>query len=131
MNTETHAFQFTGIHLPAEIVQLVTRKKISAGDLLLLVMIDSLVDRSDGGLDCWASNAYIARSIGLTPNHVCRRIHALAEIGLLVITQGHRNGMPQRFLRASWSRIPKFNMSAGRRRTPSSPPTPSSATGSG
>lgn len=95
---EQPKFQFRGVFLPAEVVQRLVDGELNRTDLLVLTLVEALVEPR--GRDCWASNDYIAASVGAHPVNVSRSITRLKDTGLLV-TSG--NGKA-RTMRTAWSR---------------------------
>ncbi len=81
--TEKHEFQFAGCHLPRSVVQLLRDKKLGATDLLLYVMVAAL----EGDKGCFASNAYLANSVGVGERGVQKRLVRLRELGLVTTTR--------------------------------------------
>lgn len=95
---EKHQFQFRGVWLPAEILELTSQGKLTPREVLLLTIIDALVGRERG---CYASNGYLARQVGTTPRQVKRMINKLDEMGLVArrLEDGYR-----REIVTAWSR---------------------------
>lgn len=78
---------------------------ISAKDMLLLMVINSMVKTTQNGEDatgCYASNKYLARSIDTHSKYVSQRITHLWNLGLLLVIEMD-DGM--RYLECEWSRI--------------------------
>ena len=81
--TEKHEFQFAGCHLPREVVQLLRDKRLGSTDLLLYVMVAAL----EGDEGCYASNAYLANSVGIGERGVQKHLLGLRELGLVTTTR--------------------------------------------
>lgn len=81
--TEKHEFRFAGCHLPREVVQLLRDKKLGATDLLLYVMVAAL----EGDEGCFASNSYLANSVGVGERGIQKRLLRLRELGLVTTTR--------------------------------------------
>lgn len=95
---EKHSFKFRGVFLPAEVVHQLIEGNVTKTDLKLLILIESLVTcRGDG---CWASNAYLARSIQAAELSIPRSIKKLMRAGLLI--RYEKDG--KRYLETTWSR---------------------------
>ena len=96
---ETHAPQFRGVWIPAEVLERYASGEINAADMLLLMIIDSLVAPDRG---CYASNKYLAERTGRHEINTSKAIARLKKIGLLreVGFNGRR-----RVLETAWSRI--------------------------
>lgn len=109
---EAPKFQFRGVHLPAEVILQLTEKKLNRTDLLVLILVEALV--TPRGRGCWASNKYIARSIGVHFQNVSQSIQKLSdpEYGLLVVTT--ENGV--RYLETAWSRTGNEGRQVGKRK---------------
>lgn len=101
---EEPTWQFRDQILPSRLVYLLRDKVISSTDLLLIFIINTLVKthtEDSPGLGCYASNSYLAKSIGVHPMHISARISKLINLGLLVSITYKK----QRYLELEWSRI--------------------------
>jgi Helix-turn-helix domain len=102
---EQHEPQFRGVWCPPEVFALVTRRLISHSEGWLLLIVDSFVKHT--GKDCFASNTYLAKIMGMEKRQVTSLITHLKKEGLLLQTgfDGRR-----RLLCTCWSR-PHLNRS--------------------
>lgn len=96
---EEHTPQFRGCWLPADILQLFEQGAISAKEMVLLAMVDSLVAPDTG---CYASNAYLGARLHCGPDQVRRMVSKLRGMGLLVDVGFDGK---KRYLETAWSRV--------------------------
>jgi len=91
---------FRGCWMRPEIFELIEAQTITCKEAILLMVIDSLVNIS--GKDCYASNGYLGKYIGVEDRQVQRMIAKLKELELVQQTgfTGRR-----RLLATTWSRI--------------------------
>jgi hypothetical protein len=94
-----HEFQFRGVWLPAEILLALEAGKINAREIILLAMVDALVTPARG---CWASNTYLGKRLGASPETVRRMLARLEGLGYLRRSQ--QKGQ-RREIETAWSRL--------------------------
>lgn len=113
---EHHERHFKGVWIPIEILDLAITKQITHGDVLLLSNINALTSRTRG---CYASNRYLAETMGWTPRNTQERIAKLRKMGLLHDVGGgiHRE------LETAWCRVEGVTPHVTPPTTPTSPPT--------
>jgi len=91
-------FQFRGIWLPADIINLLQKGKLTARETMLLAIIDGLCE--SGGKGCWASNNYLGKLIGVNTRNTQKAIAKLRAAKLIRMSM--RKGF--RTLETTWSR---------------------------
>ena len=104
MNAEpiaTSQFEFSGCAFPKGLFYLLRDDKITKTDLLLLFVIDSFVRYGKYG--CHASNNYLAKATGASPNYISNAISRLQNDDLKLLTIFWKDG--QRYLETDWSRL--------------------------
>jgi len=77
-NTPTPKPRFTGIFIPAEILE---REELTLMEKFLLSWIDALYCKNHGG--CFASNEYLASKLGAKENTVAKSLTKLRKLNLL------------------------------------------------
>lgn len=75
-----------GVYVPLRVWQGVLDHKVTTTDLAILAVIDQL-SGGDEGPGCFATNAYIGRSVGVTKNRISHCLGRLQTLGLLRIQQ--------------------------------------------
>lgn len=93
--TERHEFQFAGCWLPREVVCLLRDKELSGTDLLIYTMVAAL----QGAEGCYASNAYLANSVGIGERAVQK---ALVRLRVLGLVQTIKFDGRRRWLQTTW-----------------------------
>lgn len=97
-NEEQHEYQFRGCWFPPVLMDMIADKKVSLPGAVLLMLVDSLCRH--GGKDCWASNEYLGKRLGLSGERVRKIISELRKSGLLIQTGFDGRS---RFLSTAWS----------------------------
>lgn len=106
------SWQFQTKMVPAAIWELLSDKKLSETDLLIMAVVSSLVSHPSKGKltrGCWASNRYIAKAIKRNYMQVSNRISHLGKMGLIISI----NEANQRFLELAWSRTAEERAALG------------------
>jgi len=84
MSVETHERQFTGMWIPAEVVELFDDDLINMKEMVLLATIHSF---SKTQLGCFASNAYLGKTINVGEERIRQMIAHMKELRLLTQTK--------------------------------------------
>lgn len=95
-------WQYHSQVVPGRVLYLLSNGKLTATDLLLCCVINSLVkpQADEEGVGCYATNKYLARAVKVGPHYVSSRLQLLEDEGLLLrFTVGE-----QRYLEMDWSR---------------------------
>ena len=104
----THNKQFRGWFIPVDIIDLFDDAKITAKEMLLLSLIDSLVSAKGEG--CFASNEYLGNKLQLGGDRIQRMVSNLKKLGL--VKQVKFDGR-KRYLETVFSRIILAEMELG------------------
>jgi hypothetical protein len=92
-------FQFRGVFLPADALNLLKEGKVNPSEVMLLLIVESLVNSKGEG--CFASNAYLGKMLDRKPDSVQRLISGLKSKKLLIAYDYKR----RRYLETAWSRV--------------------------
>lgn len=93
--------QIKGIWIPIEIMNLFTSKQIGSLEVLLVGTIYCL--SASNGKGCWASNSYLAKQLGKTPEWIKQVIRKLRKMGVLqTIGSIKKGGRNYRLIRTYW-----------------------------
>lgn len=98
---EKHHPKFKGVFIPAGLWELFQAAKITPREFLLLTIIDALCNHRGG---CFASNAWFAKQIRATPDHIRHMLGAMKK--MKYIRQVSFDGR-KRILETKWSRAEK------------------------
>lgn len=78
---ERHDFHFQGAWVPPAAFALLVKGKLNHSQLALVLLISAL--SKPGGKGCWASNSYIAKSLGVVPLYVSQMVSKLVKLKVL------------------------------------------------
>jgi hypothetical protein len=101
LEQETHVFQFRGSFVPAYIHGLMAQRKITASELAVFCIVDTL---SKGEAGCYATNGYLAASSGVEKRTVIRAVQKLEKLGVLTSELRGRNRRTLRVVPAVFTR---------------------------
>ena len=98
---ESHHPRFKGVFIPGELWERFQAGKINPREFLLVAIIDALANHRKG---CFASNAWLAKQIRVSPSRVTHMLTTLKKLGY--VKQIDFDGR-KRILGTKWSRTEK------------------------